>query len=216
MFKQNDLSSALTYLLLQYNIPGNDYPFLKHLDYFKNSNEEITVDSIACKWAKLTGEFYYLAKLKAWITVSGANHMDQNYKNGVCPWQDSFGSKQMMKNLKHPCDSEIVKSDGSIDVEVLRAFVLKYFVIGGDTYVLTQSAMNQYVEVCIERDADKELNIAWNLPGAPTIAKNEWIGFFHVFKDGTFSNGDPYVTLETFIQFYFGSDALVDRVLRQL
>ncbi len=194
----------------------DDKPFLKHLDYFKDDNDDINITSIGEQWSALSGEYRIKTYLKGLITIKGAN-----YSINSCPYRSNFDSDTMMNALKHPCDTGIVNKDGSINMILLKNFIEHYFVYDFITkqYILTKKCMEKYLVNCVERDINLPYKINWNMPSFQTVARAEWNDFFlnytdmmFYFNDGT---SDQSVTLKTFLQFYFVPNVLYNRVLNK-
>jgi len=192
----------------------DEKPFLRHLDYFKGENGLISACSISEQQSKLSGESTIKTAIIGKITVSGANNNNPDYVNGTCPWKKKFQSDDMLHNLKHPCDTNIVNRDGSINIDILKDFVKLNFEFDKniDRFVMKKSTMIDYLSVCKNRDADLEQKITWYLPSFEMLAHGEWSSFFDVYADRKI-DGEIAVTLNTFLQFYFEPDVLNQKVL---
>jgi hypothetical protein len=202
----------------QYNDVNDKYPFIKHLNYFRGDDGNITVSSIGEKWSQLSGEYRIKTYAKGHITVKGAN-----YNANLCPYQNSFDSNTMMSALKHNCDSGIVNKDGSINIEILISLIKENFIYHGksESFILLKSTMNSCLKDFHERDKHLNNKISWDLPSFATVATAEWDDFYLNYCD-LIVDKDNYddkereqaVTLDTFLQFYFDPKGLYDRVLR--
>ncbi len=190
------------------------FPFLEHLDYFKGDDGEITSHSIAEQQSKLSGESIIKTTIIGKITISGANNNNPEYNKGSCPWKNSFESGDMLKNLKHPCDTGIVNEDGSINIDILTNFVKLNFEYDNKTktFIMRKSKMFDHLKLCKERDAQLKKGVTFYLPSFETVAQGEWSSFYGVYYDRDF-NGEKAVTLNTFLQFYFESNVLNQRAL---
>jgi len=191
-------------------------PFLKHLDYFKDNNDDINVSSIGEQWSALSGEYRMKTYLKGLITVKGAN-----YSMNSCPYMSNFDSDTMMNALKHPCDTGIVNKDGSINMVLLKNFIVQHFTYDSETqkYVLIKQCMEEYLIECVDRDINLPYKINWNMPSFQTVASAEWNDFFLNYTDVIVSDDSSIshqaVTLKTFLQFYLVPNVLYNRVLNK-
>ena len=194
-------------------ITDNPTPFLSHLDYFKKDGE-ITACSIGDRWSELSGESGVKTYIKGKITIIGANNNDDNYINGTCPYKHSYQSEDMMHVLKHPCDTGIVNNDGSINIETLKKVIMLNFEYDKDinSFSMRESKMNEFLQVCKERDEGVVSNLPFYMPPFKTVAKFEWYDFYYNFCDRIL-NDENAVTLNTFLQFYFKPNVLYGRKL---
>lgn len=218
----------------------NDYvennskvPFLEHIDYFKNQDGKIDKTSIATNWANLSKESYIKTFVKAHITMTGANQVNQKAHGGAsqCPWKYQFNSSaEIMPCLKHTRDSGIVNIDGSINREILESMMIKSFEYDSDRkcFFLRKSTIIEHLKMWKIRDENEDVKISFLMPSWETVALNEWHDFFLNFTDhweikkgytSEFNNEicddkfEQTVTADTFLQFYFNGKKLYDRVL---
>jgi hypothetical protein len=208
------LETVLQEYLEDHYFPGAK-PFLQHLDYFKGDDDKlISACSISDKQSALTGESKTKTYVIGKVTISGANNINPNYLNGTCPYKKKFESDDLLDKLTHPCDTKIVNSDGSINVDVLTHFVKTNFEYDKemDTFILFKNKMMDHMEICKDRDADLEQTIRWFLPSFAMLAYGEWTSFFDVYCDRKY-DGEKAVTLNTFLQFYFEPQVLYQKVL---
>jgi hypothetical protein len=227
-------------------------PFLKHVDYFR-SDSLISTESIADKWQALSKEFYPIPYTKAMITIRGANAVmarefeakkgsiesikdkteteSRKIEEKKCPYHEAFRTEEIMPLLKHPNDTGIINKDGSINYDILLAFCNEYFIYSDydKTYILPESSMRKYLELCVKRDMHLNSNFAWYLPSAGTVASAEWTDFYRNFADCFKISSIPEnieasytplkykienaITLDTFCQFYYFGDELYKRNL---
>jgi hypothetical protein len=187
--------------------------FLEHLEQFAENND-ISACSIANKQSELTGEYRLKTYTIGQITISGANNNNPDYLNGSCPYAYSFTPEEVLKHLKHPCDTGIVNNNGTINIETLREFILENFEYDDEikTYIIKKPIMDDNLEKYKERDQHLNLKPIWYLPSFETIAQGEWHAFFNLYCDRKV-NGFMSVTLETFLQFYFNQKVLNKKLL---
>lgn len=211
----------LVQLIDKYSCEAGPTPFLEHIDYFRNKDGKLDKRSIASKWSDLSKESYVKTMIKAHITINGANYVNQKQNNG-CPWKYQFeSSAEIMPCLKHSRDSDIVNRDGSINVEKLKDFMTSCFEYDPDNelYFVTKSTIDRKLKDWQERDKDLEERISCMLPAWATVAEAEWNDFFLNFTSCWYINPatrkhEQAVDAETFLQFYFNSKKLYDRVLK--
>lgn len=201
------------------------FPFLQHVDYFKDEKGQITQDSIKHQWHKLTGEHLLKTTIKAKITMSAANQklskcpymMSQISK---CPYQNKFITEHMMPLLKHPKDTGVVNSDGSINIDNLEKMIALCFEKGiGNIWYIRHSVMNEFLKQCSDRDQNKPNMEGFFMPSWSQVAWFEWRDAFNVYSDHIHQIDDfqeeKAITLETFLQFYFECAKLNQRVLNK-
>ncbi|AYV76627.1 MAG: hypothetical protein Terrestrivirus10_11 [Terrestrivirus sp.] len=207
-------------LINQYAKNSGSKPFLEHIDYFQNSEGKINRTSIATNWSNLSKENYLKTLVKAEITISGANYVNQK-KNSGCPWKYDFNSSaEIMPHLKHSRDSDVVNYDGSINVKKLEQFMLASFEYDNQRscFFVRKSRIIDLLRKWKERDAHLEHKVHFMMPAWETVAKAEWDDFYLNFTDHWDLNNksneyEPTVTADTFLQFYFQGKKLYDRVL---
>lgn len=212
-----DVVSKTKNIIASFNTSPNATPFIDHVKFFENNNDLIDIYSISKKWTEISGRFAFDTLIRGSITIQGANYADSK-----CPYKKLWNSQDIMKALKHPCDTNIVNNDGSINIDNLLSLIEKRFKFSNtlQDYILTQSSMNENIKESIERD-NKHTGYnydLWNLIFLPTysqVAQAEWDEFFNIFSDYS-ENGELAVTLDTFLQFYFYPRLLNNRTLLQL
>jgi hypothetical protein len=219
------------------------FPFLAHVQEFAHQTgppEQVnTIDesSIAERWTALTGQGSIVSKIKAKITISGANFVraylynkpivkdDQKtkkQKDGGCPYLARFGSAaELMPNLKHPCDSGVVMANGSIHADRLKYMMRKCFQWDGTRWKMTLSAVTQFIKDRGQEDKHVEPKITGWLPSWETVAANEWIDAFGVYCDGweldpVTNKHQPTMSAQRLLQFYFDCKTLNDDVRKKL
>jgi len=201
------MSQSLTDLIDYYYSRSPSKPFLAHIEYFTDHNG-ITSKSISKQWSHLTGENTIKTRLKGHLTIKAANQ-SLSAMDAKCPYREAFKtSEELMPCLKHPCDTGIVNSDGSINRESLETMMRATFEFNGDLrqWVLRKSVMDTYLKCCGERDRYHQgkapYKISWT-----TVAQAEWDDFFKTFSDCKVL-GESSVTAVTFLRFYFKGDEL--------
>lgn len=210
---------SLQSIIQSYVKNSSPKPFLKHIDYFRDSKGKINKTSIATNWAKLSKESYFKTLIKAHITMTGANQVKEQ-KNPGCPWSYDFNSSaEIMPHLKHSRDSDVVNHDGSIDIEKLQTMMTKLFEYDPvkNSYFVRKSEVTEYLKLWAQRDSHLETKISLLMPSWETVAQAEWDDFFLNFVDDwkLTKKGDDVeatVTADTFLQFYFEGNKLYDRV----
>ena len=212
-------SHPLKALIQLYAKDAPERPFLQHVDYFAGEAGRIDKSSISAKWSALTGDHWTTTGLKAWLTIRGANQQAQATVPG-CPWRATFGSSaEIMPCLKHPCDTSVVREDGSVDLKELERMMEARFEFDGTHHFVRRSAMLAHLKECARRDTERPTRSGILMPAWATVAEAEWLDAFAHFCDcwKLDSKGDwePAITAETFLQFYFRGRDLWDRVLRK-
>lgn len=211
-------------VLVKKFITDDKYPFLKHLAYFGDdkNNGEISASSISCKWSKLTRMSGVLTYGLGLIAIKGANVC----ANPQIKYCDSFCPAQMMHNLKHPSDSQIVNADGSINRDTLLKFVENYFLTDGKgvyvkhdgQYIILQSVTPNFLDNFSKRDVGLKKKFHILLPDSDTAAEGEWTELFNSLCDGQYTSGPHkkvhYLTLQSLIMFYYANDKFVEKIFR--
>lgn len=192
---------------------GDPFPFLKHVHYF-NKPDEITDCSIGERWSELSGESSAITFIKGKITITGANYSNEEYRDGECPYRRSFNTSDIMKALKHPCDTGIVNGDASLNIDIMKQVIMTNFEYDAEIsmFIMKEDTMNEFLKVCKQRDADVPQHLPFYMPSYGTVAYNEWKDFYYNYCD-RIVNKKRAVTLHTFLQFYFQGDVLYERKL---
>ncbi|AYV81531.1 MAG: hypothetical protein Harvfovirus39_10 [Harvfovirus sp.] len=186
-------------IIREYSVANPGTPFLKHIEYFEDNKGGINASSIACKWSALSGEFRLKTMVRGALIIKSAND------RAKCPYKLKFSSsKEVMPYLKHPCDTNIVNPDGSINLMELEIFMCKCFEYDTEEKIwfAKQANVNNYLKLCSERDNGGK----W-----AKIAQEEWNHFFKLFAD---SSKEVKITAETLLEFYFDSTALYGRKVK--
>ena len=217
-YKVNDtLNSIVHKIIKSFNTSTN--PFIEHVKFFENDKFYINVESISNKWSLLSERSKISTLVLGSITIQGAN-----YLKPLCSYKYKWHTNDIMKALKHPCDTAIVANDGSINMNHLGHFIETRFKYDDclKDYILTQSVMNEAIRENIKRDHEYTgYNYNFKkmifLPTYPQVAQAEWDEFFniysdHVFIDENFIN-ENVVTLKTFLEFYFVPQVLNTKIL---
>jgi hypothetical protein len=213
----NIQQTKLLSLIDNFAINSNKFPFHDHAHYFSNDNKTITSCSIGNKWKQLSKENILLTKIKGYITIRAANHVNQREKPG-CPYTSQFDAIKITQLLKHPSDSGIVNANGSINKEALTNMMLTSFEYDNvyDIYYLRKSTITKLLTSWSNRDINKDKYLGFLMPNSDTVAKFEWDDFFLNYVDYWVlneSNSQPAVTATTFLQFYYMPSILYNRVL---
>jgi len=152
--------------------------------------------------------------------MNGANRNHPDCMKSNYQFSTQFTAPVITTCLKHNSDTGIVRSDGSIDLEIMLKTILTYFeTIEKDNHIVTETSMIKSFEECKKRDEGKQTHVtrpgtflSLPLPAFETIAINEWYSFFDAYAEKGTIITDRYATLLTFVQFYLKSSALNDRM----
>ena len=201
---------ALLNTITKYSTISDPYPFHNHVKYFADSDGQITTYSIGTNWQNLSKENIVLTTTKAFVTISAAN-----YKSSCIFPQLSFEPTTITSLLKHPSDSGIVNSDGSINKDILTHLMLTHFKYDGtrNIYYLTKSTLTNLLTNWSQRDTNEDKSFGPFLPDSDTVAKFEWDDFFLNYVDYWVTASEPAITSQTFLQFYYDPFTLYQRVL---
>ncbi len=208
--------TELDNLVQQYIDTSSDKPFLKHLDYFKDDEGNITTTSIGKAWHALDpNKSTIKTRIKGLAIILGANYMPKKEGISSCPFMRKFSSsEQMMINLKHPCDTQIVNTDGSININKLKELICRCaeYDYRRKKWHIRKQNLDKYIQECINRDKETS-KTKWYLPSFEKIVHGEWNDFYEIYSDFSIFNTetasyDLSVTVETLLDFYFKSDEL--------
>jgi hypothetical protein len=223
-----DKELKLNALIEDYVKNSGQYPFLQHIDYFRNQDGKINKKSIATNWAALSKESYFKTLIKAQITIYGSNYINQQNQpksmtsslTSTCPWKYEYDSSaELMPCLKHTRDSGIVNSDGSIDVEKLKSLMIKIFEYDekNDYFFATKNSIIEQIQLWYSRDKHLEAKASYLMPSWETVTRAEWDDFFLNYVDcwkydSSTNDFIPAITADSFLQFYFSGKTLYKRV----
>jgi hypothetical protein len=215
-FVVNSLENSLFKLAFSYSSRNMVTPFYKHVRYFEE-NGIISKSSIRNKWAELSGESYFNTSIKGHITMKGANY---KASKKTCPYKNKkkMLTPEITSCLKHPSDSGIVLSNGNINFDVLINIMTLSFEKDEKSNVMfiRKSTILKLLTEWSLRDIKEDKYFGFMMPNSDTVAKAEWNDFFLNFVDMWVKRNDEYepaVTADTFLQFYYESDILYQRVL---
>jgi hypothetical protein len=217
--EENKDDNSLSLLIQKYKDNSSEYPFLEHVNYFRNSKDRIDRSSIATQWKKLTKESYIKTFIKGHITMRGANqNLATSMAPKTCPWRVDFDVKEFMPLLKHPCDTGAININGSINIDNLETMMTSCFEFDStkNLWFIRQSVMFDHLKKCAERDKLMASKSGCLMPSWITVAWNEWNDAFGIFSDGwqlLKSKYEPTISADTFLQFYFQPNVLYQRVL---
>jgi hypothetical protein len=206
-FAQTDLMG----LLDKAEATASKNSFLEHVRYFAAPDGQIDATSIATNWQKLTKDYYATTYFKGTATIRAAN---QHAQKIGCPWKERYGSAtELMPMLKHPADTGVVNSDGSINRQAIEYLFKNHFAFDADDNIwyITKSSMAKYLAQTAIRDKDLDQYGAFYIPWT-MVADAEWNDAFKTFSDYK-ENSELAMTAQTFLMFYYNGTKLYDRVL---
>lgn len=177
---------------------------------------DITSGTISEHWTAQTGEHWMATKGKGWITVKGTN-LSAKHQDPKCPYREALGdSAEVVRLLKHPCDTGCVNADGSINMTNLYLMLENVFEHDQktDTYFMRLSRMREYLAKCALRDSGLPAKIHWSMPSYVAIADGEWKDMFRGYSDGQ-RDGEDIVSLPRLLKFYFNPKELNDHALAE-
>jgi hypothetical protein len=208
-------------LIQSYTKNSAPFPFLAHIDYFKNQKDELTVSSAASKWQALTQENYVSTWFKSVLVFFGLNDGLRRTTPG-CPWKSQFDSNEtVMRLLKHSRDTGILNSDGSVNIDILTQVMTKAFYFDTLTHQwwMTQSSLLDVLKESAERDKTLPDRAHWFTPTWESVAHGEWEEFFKAYTerwlviDEETEQYQPAVSADTFLQFYLEPATLYTRIV---